>query len=423
MKMVRSRLLADVGKPVGFTISLLLAFGAGVYWSPRRDGPDPYAAAPGAKRSQSRFESVKAEPEDFFPVAEFRQQAGIVLGCYDQLNSDPELYVDIARALEGRTPLFGLVHSDEQAERGRELIRGAGLPSDAMHFLPLPGNTIWVRDYAPFMVRRSDNSVGLVDAKYVSRDALEERNRDEEMASSFATMLNLPLRSIPLVIEGGNMLSNGDGTIITSSTMLQENRAYEFTERQLGDILHDYLGVRRWSYVLPLEGEPTGHVDMFVSLLAKNLAVVGRMDPARDPENAKKLDAAAEHISQVTTSLGPMRVFRIPMPAPWGGNWRSYTNVIMANGILLMPSFSDVDAGMEAEAESVYRSLLPGWQVKKINCDSLVKEEGQLHCISYNIPRFVTIEGLLDRAGVPTDMTARPDGKRFAPRLAGRIPR
>jgi len=92
-----------------------------------------------------------------------------------------------------------------------------------------------------------------------------------------------------------------------------------------------------------------------------------------------------------------MNVHRIPMPPKWGQSWRSYTNIIMANGLLLMPCFSDVDPALENRAEQVYRSLLPGWEVKRIPSDSLVKEEGQLHCISYNIPRHVDIGSLLER--------------------------
>lgn len=33
------------------------------------------------------------DPEDFFPAAEFRKQAAILLGCQNNLNKMPELYV------------------------------------------------------------------------------------------------------------------------------------------------------------------------------------------------------------------------------------------------------------------------------------------------------------------------------------------
>ena len=64
-----------------------------------------------------------------------------------------------------------------------------------------------------------------------------------------------------------------------------------------------------------------------------------------------------------------------------------------------MTSYSDVDPVVENLAEEVYRASLPsGWQVKRINCDKLVALRGQLHCISYNIPNFISIDGLLEKA-------------------------
>jgi len=54
-----------------------------------------------------------------------------------------------------------------------------------------------------------------------------------------------------------------------------------------------------------------------------------------------------------------IEVKRIPMPPKWGNDWHSYTNIIMANGVLLMPSFSDVDFVLEDQAVEVNRFLLP----------------------------------------------------------------
>ena len=137
---------------------------------------------------------------------------------------------------------------------------------------------------------------------------------------------------------------------------------------------------------------------MFMTMLRKNLAIVGEIDPKIDSENSAILNETAKIISSYTTSGGPITVKRIPMPPLSGNNWRSYTNIIMANGVLLMPSFSDVDRTIENRAEQVYRSLLPpDWEVEKINCDKLVALRGQLHCLSYNIPNFININGLKER--------------------------
>jgi len=385
--------------PLGSALAAVLAFLAGVHWATSQlETKEGEFDSTTLRPAGARPAATKAAPEDFYPAAEHREQSALLLGCYENLQANPRLYVDIARAIDGMIPLFGLVTDDAQAALGRRLLRENGLATDAMHFLPLPADTIWIRDYAPFIVRRPNDSAVLVDAKYQGRKARDVRLRDEEMALELGSILGLPVRSIPLVLEGGNFLSNGDGAMITSSLTYELNRQFDFTDKQIGDMLHEYFGLRHWTYVRPLDGEPTGHVDMFVALLAKNLAVVGTVDAESDPTNAEYLDLTASLLSEITTSLGPMRVHRIPMPPKWARSWRSYTNIIMANGLLLMPSYSDVDPALENEAEAIYRKLLPGWKIARINCDGLVKQEGQLHCISYNVPKYVSIDGLLERA-------------------------
>jgi len=268
-----------------------------------------------------------------------------------------------------------------------------------MRFVVLPSSSMWIRDYAPMILRYDSERSVMVDAKYHTRTMRENRKKDDFMGFDLARMLGLPLRSIPIVLEGGNVISNGDGMLLTSVKTVLENKKSRYERDQIMHMFNDFLGVNSVYTVTPLVGEPNGHTDMFMTMVDKNLAIVGEIDPMVDPTNSAILEANAKFLSTITTSAGPIRVRRIPMPPRWGEHWRSYTNVIMANGVLLMPSFSGVDPEIEARAEAVYRSSLPeGWVVKRINCDKLVNLNGQLHCISYNIPGFVSIEGLLRKA-------------------------
>ena len=339
-----------------------------------------------------------SEPEDFYPIAEFSRNSAILLGCHDHIRLMPKLFGDIAKAINGKVPLFGIVSDESQAKAGNELIKNLGLKPESMRFIINQADSIWIRDYAPFVLRYDEENTFMVDAKYRTRDQLEARKSDEFMGVKFAKMFDLPVRSIPLVLEGGNFISNGDGLLLTSAKTLQVNKEGKaaYSDPQLVSMFHDYLGVDGVFAVAPLQGEPNGHIDMFMTMVAKNIAVIGEIPPTEDPTNSARLNETARFVSTISTSAGPIQVKRIPMPPKWGEDWRSYTNVIFANGILLMPSFSDVDPSLEQRAVQVYQSVLPpGWIVKKINCDNLVKLHGQLHCISYNLPKFLPIDKLI----------------------------
>ena len=340
------------------------------------------------------------DPEDFFPAAEFRKQAAILLGCQNNLNKMPELYVELAKTIAGRVPLFGVVPTEMQALEGASIMKQHGLPPEAMKFLVMPSNSIWIRDYAPFILRYDQDRALLIDAKYQTRTERERRKQDEYFSMEMAKLLNLPVRSIPLMMEGGNMLSNGDGLILTSGKTIAVNEQQgNFKPQQIMSMFNDYMGAHSVYSFAPLIDEPNGHIDMFVTLLDKNIAIVGQVSPGVDPDSSRHLDETADMLASLNTTVGPMKVKRIPIPPKWGTDWRSYTNVIIANKLLLMPSYSDVDPAIENKAEAVYRSVLSSdWDIKRINCDNLVLHHGQLHCISYNIPNFIDIDNLLSQA-------------------------
>ena len=344
---------------------------------------------------------TQSEPEDFYPVAEFSRNSAIILGCHSHIRLMPKLYGDIAKAINGKVPLFGIVSDESQANAGNDLIKRLGLPPESMRFIINKADSIWIRDYAPFILRYDEDNLLMVDAKYRTRDQFQARKKDDFMGVKFAKMFDLPVRSIPLVLEGGNFISNGDGLLLTSAKTLQANKEGKaaYSDPQLVSMFNDYLGVDGVFAVAPLQGEPNGHIDMFMTMVAKNIAVIGEIPPSEDPTNSARLNETARFVSTIPTSAGPIQVKRIPMPPKSGEDWRSYTNVIFANGILLMPSFSDVDPSIEQRAVQVYQSVLPpGWIVKKINCDNLVKLHGQLHCISYNLPKFLPIKDLIKRS-------------------------
>ena len=58
-----------------------------------------------------------AQPEDYFPVAEFRKQGAILLGCHNQINLIPELYGEIAKALNGNVALLELFPMKFEAKK------------------------------------------------------------------------------------------------------------------------------------------------------------------------------------------------------------------------------------------------------------------------------------------------------------------
>jgi agmatine/peptidylarginine deiminase len=325
-------------------------------------------------------------------VAEFESKSAVVLGASELVVHKPVLFGDLAEALAGET-VIGLVATREQELAGRGLLAARGLPLDAVRFLRLPVNTMWVRDYGPLFVRGEGGLVMAVDAEYRGPEGRSDRWRDDELPLHLARLLQIPVRRLPLRLDGGNLLGNADGLAVATTKLLQENLEDGLEMRDVRVGMARQLGLQRLSLVDPLVGEPTGHVDIFLSFLAPDLALIGEVDPRIDPENAAILDHTASVLEGTPTSLGPLRVRRIPLIGMPDGTWRSYSNVILTDRKVLVPVFSDVDPVTQECALALYGELLPGREVVPVSADSLSYSGGFLHCISITVPGGVELLG------------------------------
>jgi len=186
---------------------------------------------------------------------------------------------------------------------------------------------------------------------------------NEDAEPELARLFSSPVVKVPLTLEGGNILCNGDGLCLTSTTIFPKNSVRNLDHGQLGAVLANYFGATQWAYLEPLSGETTGHIDLFCSFLAPDLVVVGQYPATVDPINAAILDRAAEILSTLKTSVGPVRVVRMPMPPPSDGRYRSYTNVAFANDALLVPLYPGIDDQLDLRAIGLYRELLPDREI------------------------------------------------------------
>ncbi len=386
---------------IAFVAVALGAFSAGLLWRERPAAAPPAAASASVAAIQT---NAPGTPQSTVLIrtsirAEFNPQSALLIGANELVRYHQSVFKEVVRAAYGRLPVVGFVNDNDEAELGQSLLDEAGLPIDAVHFVRHPLNSMWLRDFGPIFTRWSDGEVHIIHPTYDNPDPNEKRPRDDALAAYVGQVLKLPVERMPLILEGGNLLSNGDGLMVTSTRVIDrpENRQYGLQE--IGLMLQKYLGCRTWVYLRPLEGEPTGHADFCLVFLRRNLVVVGRCDPATDPVNAAILDEMAEKLADLPTSMGPMTVARIPMPPRTeSGDWRSYCNVLLINGTILMPSFSGVDAAVEAEARATYAKLMPNWKIVPILSDSLVRKRGVLHCIGITIPGHVNILPLLGEA-------------------------
>ena len=146
------------------------------------------------------------------------------------------------------------------------------------------------------------------------------------------------------------------------------------------------FGARQIVALEHLSGEGTGHIDMYACFTSPDTILVGEYDEFVDPDNAAALDRNAARLAEVPIGSGKLKVIRVPMPTNQDGVWRSFTNVIFANGTLLVPAYPDVDLSGGERALAIYCRLLPGWRVFGVDVSTMARHQGGLRCVTLYVP-------------------------------------
>lgn len=310
---------------------------------------------------------------------EFERQAALLLGCTELVREMPNVFAEIVEATRGSVDIIALVNNHEEQELAKRILDRRMSGHERIHFVEVPHNTMWTRDYGPAVVE-VNGKPSIVDAVY--NDVT--RPEDDRVPLSLAARLDLPVIQSPIKIEGGNLLSNGRGICITTQMLVLSNVA-RFDEAQLRRWFRQLYGATQTVFLEALVGESTAHVDMFATFTSPDTVVVGAYDPAKDSDNAELLDRNAARLSEVVVNGRNLRVVRIPMPSHDDGIWRTYTNVVYANGVLLVPIYVGVDEKGRQTALDAFARLLPGWRIVGIEADKLIECAGALHCVTMNL--------------------------------------
>lgn len=262
-------------------------------------------------------------------------------------------------------------------ERGRAKM-------DNVCLLLLPTDDIWVRDYGPIVGLNDAGDRVTLSATY---DPLPNypQARDNAMPERYAAYHGLPVRALDLHTEGGNLWSDGAGTLLMTNDLFQRNPHLD--REAVIDRLRETIRFEKLIFTPSLAREETGHIDLLVKLVDARTVLVSAGQLAFG--NTERLQEAAAIFERETNAAGePYRVIRLPAP-PIYANWfaylifRSYTNALTVNGRVLVPIYG---AREDALALNIYREAMPEHDIIPIDCRYAANGGGAVHCLTKEIP-------------------------------------
>jgi agmatine deiminase len=256
----------------------------------------------------------------------------------------------------------------------------------------LPCNDTWARDFGP-VTTEEDGTPVLLDFTFNgwgNKFAAELDNAITRKLHALGAFGQTPLRPVDLVLEGGSIESDGDGTILTTSTcLLNPNRNPQLTKEQIEEQLKEAFGAHTvlWLEHGHMEGDDTdAHIDTLARLCPDRTIVYVACD---NPQDAHYPDLKA--MEAELQALEGYRLLPLPWPAPkYGADGdrlpATYANYLVINGAVLVPTYNDP---ADAQALETVGKAFPGRAIIGIDCSTLIRQHGSLHCVTMQIPKGV----------------------------------
>jgi agmatine deiminase len=262
-----------------------------------------------------------------------------------------------------------------------------------------PTDRVWLRDSGPIGVHRADGAVELVGFGFTAWAKYDNFALDATVPARVAALAGLPLVSAvrhdtgaPLVLEGGGLEVDGEGTLLVTEEWLLSDvqvRNPGFGRADYERAFAEQLGVTRtlWLGEGCVGDDTHGHVDDIARFVAPGVVVLAHEEDPADENHRRSLDNLHRLRAAVDAAGRPLRVVTLPFPRPVIMDGvrlpASYANFYIANGVVLVPTFNDAN---DRVALNTLAELFPGRQVVGIHAVDLVWGLGTLHCLTQQQP-------------------------------------
>ncbi|WP_455674703.1 agmatine deiminase family protein [Phocaeicola sp.] len=260
-------------------------------------------------------------------------------------------------------------------------------------------NDTWARDHAFISMLKEDGTPLLLDFCFNGWGMKFAANYDNLINSKLyyehQTLHGEYTYHRNFVLEGGSIESDGKGTLLTTEQCLLAVNRNEMTKEQIEAYLTEAFNLKQilWLKHGYLAGDDTdSHVDTLARLCPDDtIAYVQCTD--RDDEHYEELAAMEEELKTFRTLDGkPYRLLPLPMAdAIYDEDGErlpaTYANFLIMNEAVLYPTYHQ--PANDARAKEVLAEAFPGREIVGIDCRTLIKQHGSLHCVTMQYPEGV----------------------------------
>jgi len=315
-------------------------------------------------------------------------------------------YAAVAEAINVSEPVTVAV-SDRQFEHARSVL------SPTIRLVEISTDDAWIRDMGPtFLIDDGGGRRG-VDWHFNAWGGLEGGlyfpwDRDDRVAAKVLEIEGADRYHPPLVLEGGSIHVDGEGTMMaTEECLLNPNRNPAYSREQIEALLFEHLGASRmiWLGQGVFEDETDGHIDNLACFARPGVVLLTYAEEETDPQHAISLDAK-ERLEAARDARGrSLEVILLPSPGPVtitaeeaagvdgsdtskprrGGDRlaASYVNFYLGNSRVVFPL---LDERSDERAAAILGGCFPEREIVGVPAREILLGGGNIHCITQQVP-------------------------------------
>ncbi len=264
-------------------------------------------------------------------------------------------------------------------------------------FVQAPCNDTWARDHSGITILENERPVvldfvfngwGLKFPAFYDNLITGYIQRNHQV-------FNAEIRHGGLVLEGGAIESDGQGTLLTTAEcLLSPNRNPHLSKAEIEAKLKSLFGLDRvlWLHHGYLAGDDTdSHIDTLARFCDPETIAYVQCTRADDEHNDALRNMEAELAAFRTATGKPYRLVPLPMPdACYDDDGHrlpaTYANFLIINGAVLTPTYG---VPQDAEALTLIQTCFPDRKIIGIDCRALILQHGSLHCVTMQYPEGV----------------------------------
>jgi len=317
-----------------------------------------------------------------------------------------EAFAAVAAAIHESDPVT-MTASPAQLERARSM-----LPA-GIRVVELATDDAWMRDIGPTFVVGGGDELRGVDWRFNAWGGLDGGlyapwDRDDAAAAAVLEVEGAARYEAPIVLEGGAIHVDGDGTVLSTETvLLNPNRNPGLSREQIEEALLDYLGAEKviWLGEGVYNDETDGHIDDLACFVRPGVVLLTWTDDDADPQHAISADALAR-LEAATDARGrALEVVKVPSPGPLAITEEeaagveategtiprragdrlaaTYVNFYAGTSRIVMPL---LDERHDDAAAQILSDCFGGREVVGVPSREILLGGGNIHCITQQVP-------------------------------------